>query len=113
MKAWYRRCFDSKPPNNPAAYCSGDPGVFHSRCQRLWTHVTVLGFPRTPNLVGAHPIYISHLIFVIDELNSIKTLCLMCCLCDFSFKVNAKSIGSLLIGTNDGLTCRAISRILS
>ena len=38
----------------------------------------------------------------------------MCCLCDFFlFKVNAKSIGSVLIGTNDGLTCRAISRILN
>ena len=42
MKAWYRRCFDSKPPNIPT-YRPGDPGVFHSRCQDLWTHVTLLG----------------------------------------------------------------------
>ena len=42
VKAWYRRCFDSKPPNIPA-YRLGDPGVFHSRCQGLWTHVTLLG----------------------------------------------------------------------
>ena len=42
VKAWYRRCFDSKPPNIPA-YRPGDPGVFHSRCQGLWTHVTLLG----------------------------------------------------------------------
>ena len=42
VKAWYRRCFDSKPPNIPA-YRPGDPGVFHSRCQDLWTHVTLLG----------------------------------------------------------------------
>ena len=33
----------------------------------------------------------------------------MCCLCDFSFKVNAKSIGSLLIGTNDDLIYRVIT----
>ena len=32
VKAWYRRCFDSMPPDIPA-YCPGDPGVFHSRCQ--------------------------------------------------------------------------------
>ena len=42
VKAWYRLCFDSKPPNIPA-YRPGDPGVFHSRCQGLWTHVTLLG----------------------------------------------------------------------
>ena len=42
VKTWYRRCFDSKPPNIPA-YRPGDPGVFHSRCQGLWTHVTLLG----------------------------------------------------------------------
>ena len=42
VKAWYRRCFDSKLPNIPA-YRPGDPGVFHSRCQGLWTHVTLLG----------------------------------------------------------------------
>ena len=42
VKAWYRRCSDSKPPNIPA-YRPGDPGVFHSRCQGLWTHVTLLG----------------------------------------------------------------------
>ena len=32
VKAWYRLCFDSKPPNI-SAYRPGDPGVFHSRCQ--------------------------------------------------------------------------------
>ena len=32
VKAWYRQCFHSKPPNIPA-YRPGDPGVFHSRCQ--------------------------------------------------------------------------------
>ena len=42
VKAWYRRWFDSKPPNIPA-YRPGDPGVFHSRCQGLWTHVSLLG----------------------------------------------------------------------
>ena len=34
VKAWYRRYFDSKPPNIPA-FRRGDPGVFHSRCQGL------------------------------------------------------------------------------
>ena len=33
----------------------------------------------------------------------------MCCLCDFSSEVNAKSIGSLLKGTNDDLTGRGIT----
>ena len=33
----------------------------------------------------------------------------MCCLRGFSFKVNAKSIGSLLKGTNDDLTFRGIT----
>ena len=42
VKAWYRLCFDSKPPNIPA-YRPGDPGMFHSRCQGSWTHVTLLG----------------------------------------------------------------------
>ena len=42
-------------------------------------------FPGRQILVGAHPIYINHLMFVIDELNSIKTLCLMLCLGDFFF----------------------------
>ena len=31
VKAWYRQCFDSKPPI--PAYRLRDPGVFHSRCQ--------------------------------------------------------------------------------
>ena len=55
VKAWYRRCFDSKPPNIPA-YRLGDPGVFHSRCQGLWTHVILLGLTGHQIFVGAHPV---------------------------------------------------------
>ena len=54
LKAWYRRCFDSKPPNIPA-YRPGDPGVFHSRCQGLWTHVTHLSLTQTPNSCRSAP----------------------------------------------------------
>ena len=46
--------FDSKPPNF-LAYRSGDPGVFHSRCQGLWTHVTLLDLARTPNSCRSAP----------------------------------------------------------
>ena len=67
-------------------------------------------FPGREILVGAHPIYINHLIFVIDELNSIKTLCLMCCLCDiFLLRLMLNLLGWLLIGTNDDLIFRDIT----
>ena len=46
--------FDSKPPNF-LAYRSGDPGVFHSRCHGLWTHVTLLGLARTTNSCRSAP----------------------------------------------------------
>ena len=67
-------------------------------------------FPGGEILVGAHLIYINHLIFVIDELNSIKTLCLMCCLCNFFLlRLMLNLLGLLLIGTNDDLICRFIT----
>ena len=57
VKAWYRRCFDSKPPNIPA-YRPGDPGVFHSRCQGFMDtcHTPRSSEPGRQILVGAHPI---------------------------------------------------------
>ena len=39
VKAQYRQCFDSKPPNILASRL-GDPGVFHSKCQRFYGHMS-------------------------------------------------------------------------
>ena len=57
--------------------------------------------------LGAHPIYVEYLISVNCELNIIKTLKLMCRLCDFFSSFKAKFIiKQLIIGTNDDLICR-------
>ena len=92
-RLWYRWYFDSRPLDFPA-YRPGDPGVFHSRCQsHLWTHVTLLGLPRTLNSRrSASPIKHDYLICVNGELNSIKTIKLMSCLCDFFLILKLKWI---------------------
>ena len=93
MKAWYGQSFHSKPPNIPA-YRPGDPGVFHSRCQSLWTHVTLLGLARTPNSCRSAPHLYKWLNFCnqLKEFNKKHFTCLcVCLLSSFTLMLNLQS----------------------
>ena len=73
---------------NIPAYRPGDPGVFHSRCQGLWTHVTLLGLTQTQNFLRSAPHILLNFCKRRTQFNK-KHSYLMRCLCDFFFYYKA------------------------